>query len=120
MADFDVVQTNYQVRPVGAESGVKAQNAEWFASDIATGADQTLYSSKYRIFVSINAAKVVEVTVDSGTTWVSVNGGVALVAGACYTFDIPTRSGDTFNMRIPTSGGATVNVCRVDEIFSEG
>ena len=120
MADFELVQTNYQVKPVGDTSGAKAQNAEWFTSDIATGSDQALYSSKYRIFVSINAAKIVEVTIDSGSTWMSVNGGVALVANACYIFDIPTRSGDTFNMRISESGGATVNACRVDEIFSEG
>ena len=120
MADFETVQTNYQVRPVGAESGVKAQNAEWFAADIATGTDQTLYSSKYRVFVAINAEKTVQCTVDSGTTWFTLNSANALEANGAYVFDIPTRSGDTFNMRIPDSGGATVLVCRVDEIFSEG
>ena len=120
MADFDVVQTNYQVRPVGLATGAKAQNAEWFASDIATGADQTLYSSKYRVFVAINAEKLVQCTVDSGTTWFTLNSANALEVNGAYVFDIPTRSGDTFNMRIPDSGGATILICRVDEIFSEG
>jgi len=120
MAEIGQVSTNYQVMPVGNTTGAKAQNAEWFTSDIATGSDQVNYSSKYRILVSINAAKIVEVTLNSGTTWISLNGGSALVANAAYVFDIPTRSGDTFNMRISQSSGATVNICRVDDIFSEG
>ena len=120
MAEFGQAQTNYQVIPVGNETGAKAQNAEWFATDIATGSDQGSFSSKYRIFLSINAEKVVEVTLDSGTTWIKLNGAAALAANGAYVFDIPTRSGDTFNIRIPDSSGATVNICRVDEIFSEG
>ena len=120
MAEIGQVATNYQVLPVGSISGVKAQNAEWFTTDISTGADQVNYSSKYRIFVAINAAKLVQCTVDSGTTWFTLNSANALEANGAYVFDIPTRSGDTFNMRIPDSGGATVLICRIDEIFSEG
>ena len=43
-----------------------------------------------------------------------------MVADSLYIFDVPTRFGDTFNMRTSTSGGCTVRVCRISEVGMEG
>ena len=117
--DLLALGTSYQALAVGDTSGAKAQNAEWFSSDITrTGGPQ--FSSKYRVSLAIDAEKTVEITLNSGTNWIKLNGGTALTANCAYIFDIPVRASDTFNVRIPDSSGATVVYCRVDEVFSEG
>ena len=109
------------VEVVCSASGSKAQNAEWFSSDLSP---ETLSSdqeaSKFRISVAVSAAVDVQITLDSGTTWLKLNSGNTLVADSLYIFDVPTRFGDTFNMRTSTSGGCTVRVCRISEVGMEG
>lgn len=113
------MQTHVEV--VGEATGTKAQNVEWFAADLSP---ETLSSeqeaSKFRLAVAVDTHVYVEVTLDSGTTWLKLNGGNKLVINSLYVFDVPIRFGDTFNMRIPDSSGATIKVCRVSEVSMEG
>jgi len=100
-----------------AAATTKAQNAEWFAADLAPGVD-TAYGSLLFISFSVDAAVGVEVTLDSGTTWVALSdkiGGIIFAADQSYLVPQFVRSGDTVNFRIPTAGGADINFCRVDE-----
>jgi len=103
------------VKSIGDASGVKAQNAEWFATDLSP-----IKIAKFRISMSLDAAVKIQITVDSGTTWVTLNSDVTLTANSLYVFDVSVRVNDNFNMRIPTAGGATIQLCRVDEISGEG
>ena len=114
-----MVSTHVEV--IDSASGSKAQNAEWFAADLSP---ETLSSdqeaSKFRVSVALSSAVDVQFTLDSGTTWLKLNSGNTLVADSLYIFDVPTRFGDTFNMRTSTSGGCTVRVCRISEVGMEG
>ena len=101
-------------------SGAKAQNAEWFASDISSASFQTDRASKFRITLAVSSAVVVQITLDSGTTWVSLNSNKALVADSAYAFDMPALQADTFNMRTNDAAGTTVRFCRVDSLQEEG
>jgi len=107
------------VMETGEGTGAKAQNTEWFATDL-TSTSTSSEAAKYRIAVSVSAAVVVEVTLDSGTTWMSLNANVALTADALYVFEVPIRNVDNFNMRTPTVGGATIRICRISSVTGEG
>lgn len=104
-----------KVNPKGSATGTKAQNAEWLANDLIPTKD-----AKIRITLSLDAAVVIEVTVDSGTNWLGLNNNGALTVDGLFVFDVPVRIKDKFNIRIPTAGGATINLCRIDEISGEG
>ena len=89
-------------------SGAKAEDAEWGASDYTGLADTD--KSEFcilQVAVTVTAA-VIEITLDSGTTWVALNSGVAISVGQLYQFDIYIASGDTFNIRAGNSSGTTV------------
>ena len=116
--DLLALGTSYQAMAKDSTNGAKAQNAEWFSTDL-TRAGGPQFASKYRISLAINAEKVVQITLDSGSTWLKLNNATALLADCAYVFDIAVRAADAFNIRIPDSGGATVHYCRVDEVFSE-
>jgi len=103
------------VNSIGDATGVKTQNEEWFATDLVP-----TKNSKFRTTISLNVSVKIQVTLDSGTTWVTLNSDVALTANSLYVFDVAVRVKDNFNMRIPTAGGATVELCRIDEISGEG
>lgn len=103
------------VRAFGDTSGAKAQNVEWFSTDITS--DDI---GKFRFNVSVDTAVVVQITKDGGTTWVNLNRGNNLGVDDESVFSIPIRNGDEFNVRTPTAGGATINYCRVDFITDEG
>lgn len=102
------------VKPIGNTSGVKAQNVEWFASDIIIS-----NTGKIRFNVAVSTAVIVEITKDSGTTWVDINGVVALVADDETSKNIPVRAGDLFNARTTDGAGTTVRYCRLDFITNE-
>ena len=104
-----------KVNPIGESTGAKTQNEEWLANDI-----KPTKNAKFRTTVSVDAAVTIQVTLDSGTTWNTLNNNIALVANNLYLFDIGVRLKDQFNIRIPTAGGATINVCRIDEVSGEG
>ena len=102
------------IQPVNSTSGAKAQNVEWFASDIVVEDTQKLIIS-----LAVSASVVVEITKNSGTDWVALNSNVVLIVDAEHIFDVMVRAGDTFNMRTPTGGGATLAHCRIDVLQSE-
>ena len=107
------------VRSSIAAGTAKAQNAAFFSTALSPiGADVT--PTKFRITISLSAAVVVQVTLDNATTWSALFEGNVLQASCTYGFDVPLRGGDLFNMRIPTSGGATIQICRIDEVINEG
>jgi len=97
---------------IGIDDGAtEAQNAEWFASDLVP----TL-NTIFRIEISVSAAVVVEITLDSGSNFTALNTNTALGADQLFVFDVFVKIGDTFNMRIPTAGGATVDIGRVYQV----
>lgn len=75
-------------------------------------------SGKVRVAASFDAGFVLEYTPDSGTTWITLNKGVALTTDSLEVFDVPILSGDLVNFRYKGSGN--VNVFRVDEVLMEG
>lgn len=97
----------------GVETGAKAQNAEWFATDIIPGiGSRKLMELTLQISVSATAA-VVEVTMDSGTTWSELNTGVAIPVGKLHTFSIFAKNDDLVNFRATNSSGTTLDVCYI-------
>lgn len=97
----------------GVETGAKAQNAEWFASDIVPGIRaEKIIELTLQISVSATAA-VVEVTLDSGTTWSELNTGVAIPLGKLHTFGIFVKNDDLVNFRATNASGTTLDVCYV-------
>ncbi len=95
-----------------AEGVVKAQNAEWFSSDLIPA-----YSGLVRIEISLSTAVVIEITFDSGANYTALNRNIALLVDSLYIFDVFCRAGDLLNFRIPTAGGATIDIGR---IYQEG
>lgn len=111
---------NY-VKIIGEATGAKAQNTEWFASDLQEQqVSEQFGASKFRLTLAISTEKKVQITLDSGTTWVYLNEANALTADALYMFDVGVRDGDNFNMRCDEADGTTVRICRVSEVSMEG
>lgn len=102
------------IKAVDEATGVKVQNAEWFASDIVISDTEKLVIS-----ISEDTGVIVEITKNSGATWVTLFSGTALTIDSEHTFDVHVRSGDLFNMRTPTVGGTTINWCRIDALQTE-
>ena len=97
----------------GVASGAKAQNAEWFATDIDPGIrSEKFMDLTLQIAVSATAA-VVEVTMDSGTTWSELNLGVAIPVGKLHTFSIFVKNDDLINFRATNASGTTLDVCYI-------
>lgn len=96
-------------------AGNFAQNVEWLGTDFR--ADDI---GKFRCNIVVSTSSVVEYTVDSGTNWISINEGNALVANAGYGFDIYVRADDRINFRSPTGGTTTLVLGRLDSIKDEG
>jgi len=103
------------VKSVSEASGAKTQNEEWFSTDLSP-----TKIGKFRTTMCLDVAVKIQATVDSGTTWVTLNSDIALAANSLHLFDVSVRVNDNFNIRIPTAGGATIQLCRVDEIAGEG
>ncbi len=95
----------------------KTANTEFLAADISVGL-RSDRSGKLRVTVSLVTPGVFQVTLDSGTTWVSLNNAVLLTANALHVFDVPIFSGDLVNFR--TSVTSDVNIFRADEVLMEG
>lgn len=104
--------------PKDATSGSKAQDVEWFASDVTPIDDSKNRARQFRVHVAASFASATEYeySLDSGTTWVIFDGGLA-TAEIARIFTIPVREGDTFNIRFRNVAGTTVRFCRVDELF---
>lgn len=97
----------------GTETGAKAQNAEWFSTDISVGV-QTNKALSFFVQVSVSVTPaVVEVTLDSGTTWSELNLGVAIPTGKLHTFEVFAKQGDLVNFRATNSSGTTLDICYI-------
>ncbi len=96
----------YAVGAIAAATA-KAQDAEYFAADLVPdprGDTSTWYISFAQLDDNL------EMTIDSGTTWVAVAGTVA--AGTHTAFTIRVRATDLVNFRAATA--TTVDYFRVD------
>ena len=102
--------------PKGVAVTPRNLDEEWFAADIAQGAEASGEARQVRIYYTTAAAVDVEYTLNSGTAWhVLETSSVNTYRAPVY---IPIRNGDLFNMRHGTAAD-TVIVCRVD-ITDEG
>lgn len=111
---------NY-IKIIGETSGTKAQNVEWFSADLKEQQTSEQFgATKFRVQVGISSTVKIAVTLDSGSNWLYLNNGEALVADTLYIFDVALRQSDNFNMRTDDSSGTTVKVCRVSEVSMEG
>ncbi len=94
---------------VGTATGEKAQNAEFFATDLDP---RTITDSALRWHVTtIGDNVLLQITFDSGSTW-STLGTPAAGTLTTYTFNV--RDGDTMNFRTNDAGGFTTVIFRVD------
>ena len=97
---------------VGKTSGSKAQNAEWFSSDLTVPKSCTV-----TVQFSVNLAVLIQYTLDSGSNWFELV--LLTVANKQERMDITMMSGDLFNMRTTTIGGATVHQCIISRKVNE-
>lgn len=91
-----------------ADGETKAKDTEWFDSDLIPRKGEI-----YRLQVFSSTSIIVEVTLDSGLHWALLNNGVPIGANRIFAFDIFVLTGDTFNVKTPTTGGTTLHSCRV-------
>lgn len=97
----------------GVETGAKAQNDEWFATDIDPGI-QPGKMMELTLQISLSDTPVVvEVTMDGGATWSELNTGVVIPLGKLHSFSMFVKNNDLVNFRTPTSNGTTLDICYV-------
>jgi hypothetical protein len=97
----------------GVATGAKAQNVEWFTSDIDPGIrSEKMMELTLQISLSITPV-VVEITMDSGTTWSALNTGVAIPIGKLHSFSVLVKNDDLVNFRTPNASGTTLDYCYV-------
>jgi len=99
----------------GSATGTKAQNAEFLAADAVVLQADVNNSVTVKFAIATIEAVIIEVTFNSGTSWMSLNSGTELVAGALYEFYTECNNADLINIRTPTGGGCTILRCRVEE-----
>jgi len=98
------------------ETGVKTQNTEWLASDLVP-AIEAGRSTSFRLTFVLSLAVVIEITFDSGATWIALNSGSPYAADNLISVLIPgVDRDDTINFRTPTSGGVTLDRFIVDSL----
>ena len=94
-----------RLKLLGTESGAKLQDVEYFSTDLQTNED-----AKLTIVVSALADDV-QITLDSGATWVDLIG--ALTANTHTQFSVTVGGGDLINFRSNDAGGTTLDYFRV-------
>lgn len=95
-------------------SALPAAEAAWL-TDISITASGTM-----RVTAQVSIAGVLRaaITRSSTTKTLNLNENTSLVASALYTFDVPVKSGDTFNLRYSTTTG-TIDFCEC-QFFTGG
>lgn len=91
-------------------------NEEWFASDFAPNV-ATENSDIIEITFCYSARAIIEVSLDSGSTWCKLNNNQKIEAETINTYQIPVINGDLINFRADTAG--TIRLARVTEIGGE-
>jgi len=92
-----------------------ARNAdqEWFASDIIpTPADN--FASNIIFVFAYSVRAIIEVSLDSGTTWVNLNNNNKVEAESFNSFEVPVLNIDQVTIRADTAG--TIRFARAFEI----
>ena len=100
-----------------AQGTNKVADVEFLTTDVSVGL-RSDRSGKLRTTISMDVSAILEVTVNSGTTWNELNSGGALGANQLFVFDVPIFSGDLVNFRYKAT--ANINIFRVDEVLMEG
>jgi len=94
-----------RIQFVDTATGAKAQDVEYFASDIVINETATLT-------LSLSGTAVdVQVTLDSGSTWVDLI--TALVLNTHTEVSFTVRGIDTVNFRTNNASGITLDYLRV-------
>jgi len=83
----------------------KAQNAEWFGSDILVRHEGLLL-----IDISYSDAEAVEITYDSGTKFHNL---LTTTANTLHHIEVLVRGGDTVNFRTTTATPPNIDLARV-------
>ena len=97
----------------GVTTGAKAQNIEWFAADIDPGIrSEKMMELTLQFSLSVTPV-IIEVTMDSGTTWSALNSGVAIPVGKLHSLSMFVKNDDLVNFRTPNANGTTLDVCYV-------
>ena len=93
------------------DSALPSAEAAWL-TDISITASGTM-----RVTVQASIAGILRVVITRSATTktLNLNENTSLVASALYTFDVPVKSGDTFNLRYSTTTG-TIDFCEVQFI----
>jgi len=105
-----------QYQRANENGNVKTQNTEWLASDLVPDTDAGK-STSYRLTFVLSDAVIIQITFDSGATWVSLNSGSPYSADNLISVLIPgVDATDTINFRTPTSGGVTLDRFIVDAL----
>ena len=101
-------------KQVAKETGAKTQNTEFLAADIVPSIEN-LNSSTYSVIIAVSVtAAVLEITFDSGTTWLKLNAGTPIPIGQLFAFELPgVDSTDTINFRASNASGTTLDYFRV-------
>lgn len=110
----------YSLGRIFRSTGVSA-DANLFSANLkASSTGGTKRASVIRVQVCLAIAAVFRIHITDGSNTVSgsFNGGVALVAGATYSFIHEVRDGDDFNFQLSV-GGNTVNWLYVSESLGD-
>jgi len=93
-------------------AALPAVEANWFGADISITAGGTM-----RIVAQVTIAGILRASITRSaiTKSLNLNQNGALSASALYAFDIPVKSGDTFNLRYSATTG-TIDYCEVQFI----
>lgn len=95
---------------VGVATGEKAQNAEFFGTDLSPRSDNEDVALKWTV-TTIGDNVLLQITFDSGSTWSTLG---TPTAATLTTYSFNTRIGDTINFRTNDAGGFTTVIFRVD------
>lgn len=95
-----------------ATPGAKSANEEWLAEDINIITSNDLKGATIVIDFSYGVLSIVDFTLDSGSTWVSFNEGVAVTGGQSRY--IRVTKGDQVNFRAQIEG--TLNRAVIGEV----
>ena len=94
-----------------------ASNAEWFSTDVTVSENVAPdYAPIFMLTFALDTSSAVQVTVDSGTTFVNLRdevGNGTFDADVYYSRPVIVRPGDTFNVR--ATAAVTVRFARLDE-----
>jgi len=91
---------------------VRIANAEWFTTDLTPSKTAPAgQGQKWTFHFSIDTESVVQYTLDSGITFVSLKEGAVHIANAGYEYTFIVDGGDQVNFRAVQA--VTVNYSRV-------